>query len=65
MEQERRDGRLPCGGEHDKVLTGVEDLLSLGVRGAEGAVQLELACVVQEGASNREENVLSDTKKEH
>ena len=40
------------------VLTGIEGLLRFGVAGAEGAVQLEVVHVVQEGAGDGPEHVL-------
>ena len=40
------------------LLTGIEGLLRLGVAGAEGAVQLEVVHVVEEGAGDGPEHVL-------
>ena len=44
------------------VLTGIEGLLRFGVAGAEGAVQLEVVHVVQEGAGDGPEHVLQRKK---
>ena len=40
------------------LLTGIEGLLRLGVAGAEGAVQLEVVHVVEEGAGDGPKHVL-------
>ena len=45
------------------TLTWVKGLLSLGVAGAEGAVQLELVHVIEEGAGDGVEDAL-DVKRE-
>jgi hypothetical protein len=41
----------------------MQDLLCFGVAGTEGAVQLEVIHVVEEGAPHREQNVLNQTNK--
>jgi hypothetical protein len=39
----------------------MQNLLSFGVAGTEGAVQLEVIYVVEEGAPHREEDILNQT----
>ena len=44
------------------LLTGIEGLLRLGVAGAEGAVQLEVVHVVEEGAGDGPKHVLQKNR---
>jgi hypothetical protein len=44
------------------VLTWMQNLLCFGVAGTEGAVQLEVIHVVEEGAPHRKQDILNQTK---